>query len=105
MTPGKYLTPNTCDFSFHSRPYCSPHLMSGPSSKLEVSRGHVDGPAELVSLRLVVDLLNGHVKLPAPGSHNKITSAMKLLSHIAYVPSGRVSASTKAAPWIDPCFP
>ena len=37
------------------------------SSELVVGPGHVDGPAELFPLRLVVDLLDGDVELLAPG--------------------------------------
>ena len=35
--------------------------------ELVVLLGHVDGPAELLPLRLVVDLLDGDVELLAPG--------------------------------------
>ena len=38
--------------------------------KLEVLVGHLDGPGELVPLSFVVDLLDGHVPLLAPGNRD-----------------------------------
>ena len=40
--------------------------MKGTVSEFKVLIGHVDSPGELLPLRLVVDLLDGHAELLAP---------------------------------------
>lgn len=46
--------------------------------KVVVRRGHVDGPLELLPLCLVVDLLDGDVKLLAPGHGDTGVQVVKL---------------------------
>ena len=47
-------------------------------SELVVGSGHVDGPAELFPLRLVVDLLDGHLVLLAPGHRDPGVEVVQL---------------------------